>query len=121
MGHSRSFCNIGAFGMSASSTVEAAASRKSSQTILGVLARMPLERIAEAIGKDESTACRVRSGEARLTVMELGSLLDAAAQKVVSIEQVCVRRDKLGAMATLLAAAFADEQTTHRLVWEDAA
>lgn len=87
---------------------------------MSALARMPLDSIAEAIGKDESVASRVRSGEARLTVAEMCALIASAGLKVVSVDQVCVKRDKLGAMTTLLAAAFSDEMTTQRLVWDDA-
>src|SRR6185312_11442449 len=58
-------------------------SRKNLQGVLRRLARMPLADIAAAIEKDESTASRLRSGEAKLTVEEFSKLLAAIGCKVV--------------------------------------
>lgn len=92
--------------------------RKSSQVLLRSLARMPLEQLAQALTKDESTASRVRSGEARVTVGEFCELVDAAGMKLVPISKVCVDREKYEALATLAAAAMSDRDTVRRLVWE---
>lgn len=80
---------------------------------------MDLASLAQALSKDESTASRVRSGEARLTVGEFCELVDAASMKLVSRDKVCVDRAKYEALATLAVAAMADKQTIQRLVWED--
>jgi len=79
---------------------------------------MSLESISSAIAKDDSTASRVRSGEARLTVGELCDLVDAAGLKLVASDRVCVDRRKYEALATLAAAAMSDEDTVNKLVWE---
>jgi hypothetical protein len=79
---------------------------------------MPLDQLAQALSKDESTASRVRSGEARLTIGEFCELVDAAALKLVPTSKVCVDRAKYEALATLAAAAMSDKATVQRLVWE---
>lgn len=96
-----------------------AMSPKSAQVLMRSLARLPLDVLAQALSKDESTASRVRSGEARVTVGEFCDLLDAAGLKVVSREKVCVDKQKYEALATLAVAAMSDKQTIQRLVWED--
>lgn len=96
-----------------------ATARNSSQVVLQALARMPLEDISNAISKDESVACRVRSGEARLTVVELCALLDAAGKKVVDSSAVCIRKEKYESMSQLFAAAMSDEATVRRLIWDE--
>lgn len=93
--------------------------RKSSQVLLRTLAKMPLDQLAQALSKDESTASRVRSGEARLTVGEFCDLVDAAVMKIVPASKVCVDREKYEALATLAVAAMTDKQTIQRLVWEE--
>lgn len=96
-----------------------AITRKSSQVLLRVLARLPLDQLAQALSKDESTASRVRSGEARLTVGEFCELVDTAGLRFVQAGKVCVDREKYEALATLAAAAMADKETIQRLVWDD--
>ena len=93
--------------------------RNSAQALLRALASMPLEAISEAIHKDDSVACRVRSGDARLTVQELGALIDACGQKLVSKDAVCIRREKYESMSHLFAAAMSDEATVRRLIWDE--
>src|SRR5574341_92714 len=89
--------------------------RKSSQALLRQLARMPLDKIAQALSKDDTTASRVRSGEARVTVGEFCDLLDAAGLKLVPASKVCVDRQKYEALATLAAAAMSNKETVQRL------
>lgn len=104
--------------MNASSGTVLSIARKSSQVLLHVLAKMPLDAIAKAISKDDSTASRVRSGESRLTVGEFCDLVDAAALKLVSVDKVCVDRRKYQALATIAAAAMADQASMEKLVWD---
>lgn len=93
--------------------------RKSSQSLLRALARMPLEAISSALGKDESVASRVRSGEARVTVGEFCELVDAAGLKLVGADKHCVDRAKWEAISTIAAAAMSDKESVRRLVWEE--
>lgn len=79
---------------------------------------MPLDEIARALSKDDSTASRVRSGEARVTVGEFCDLVDAAGLKLVAFDRICVDRRKYEALATICAAAMSDEATVNKLVWE---
>lgn len=104
--------------MAESSQPAVSSARKSSQALLGALARMSLDAISKAIAKDDSTASRVRSGEARLTVGELCDLIEAADLKLVSRDRICVDRKKYEALATIAAAAMSDEASVKKLVWE---
>lgn len=104
--------------MSGSSQPASATARNSSQALLQALARVPLDKLAAALAKDETTACRVRSGEARVTLAEVGALIDAADLKLVSRDRVCVDRKKYEALATIAAAAMSDEASVNKLVWE---
>lgn len=104
--------------MASSSDTPSATARNSSQSLLQALARLSLEAIGKAISKDETTACRVRSGEARVTLAEVGALIDAAELKLVSRDRVCVDRKKYEALATIAAAAMSDEESVNKLVWE---
>lgn len=87
--------------------------------LLPALAKLPLDTIAAAIGKDDSVACRVRSGDARLTLSEFCALIDAADMKVVGTSNVCVSRERYEMLAGIAAAAMADKEIVQRLVWED--
>ena len=105
--------------MDTSSDTPKSMTRKSSQILLRSLARMPLEQLALALGKDESTASRVRSGEARVTLGEFCELVDVAGMKLVPISKVCVDRQKFEALAVLAAAAMSDKDAVRKLVWEE--
>ena len=94
-------------------------SRKIAQEVLKRLARMSLADIAKTIDKDESTASRLRSGEARLTVGEFASLLAAIGCKVVDKDRVCVDRKTYEAMAHINARAMAHADIAKRLMWDD--
>lgn len=59
------------------------------------LAKLELEAIAEVIGKDDTTACKVRSNERPCTVSQFCALLDLAGLKLVSKEKQCVAQDEL--------------------------
>lgn len=101
------------------SDTSAPIARKSAQILMRSLARMPLEQLAQAISKDESTASRVRSGEARLTLGEFCELVDAASMKLVGADKYCVDRAKWEAITTLVAGAMSDRDTVRKLVWEE--
>lgn len=105
--------------MSASSDLSQSMTRKSSQALLRSLARLPLEQLAAALAKDESTASRVRSGEARVTLLEFCELVDVAGLKLVSTDKVCVDRQKFEALATLAAAAMSDKDAVRKLIWDE--
>lgn len=94
-------------------------SRKALQGLLQRLARMPLAEIARAIGKSESTACRVRDGESPLTLAECIDLLDAAGLKVVDKGKVCVDRAIYDAMASVATKAMGTPEIARQLVWDD--
>ena len=96
-----------------------ATSRNSAPKVLAALAKLPLDTIAHAIGKDDSVACRVRSGDARLTLGEFCALLDAAGMKAVGANNVCVSRERYEMLAGIAAAAMADKEIVQRLVLED--
>ena len=99
--------------------IPAEPSRKIAQEVLKRLARLPLSEIAKVIDKDDSTASRLRSGEARLTVGEFSALLAAIGCKVVDKNRVCVDRKTYEAMAHINARAMRDEEIAKRLMWDD--
>lgn len=59
------------------------------------LAKLDLDVIAEVIGKDDTTACKVRSNERPCTVSQFCALLDLAGLKLVTKEKQCVPADEL--------------------------
>lgn len=59
------------------------------------LAKLDLDAIAEVIGKDDTTACKVRSNERPCTVSQFCALLDIAGLKLVTKEKQCVAADEL--------------------------
>lgn len=89
------------------------------QLLLRRLAKLELRTIAAAIGKDETTACRVRSEERPCTVSEFAALVSACGLKMVEKERVCVDRKALEALTYLAQRAMSNEQTAKSLVWED--
>lgn len=109
--------------MSTASTAAPASASKRSQGSLRVVAQAlsatPLEALADAIGKDDSTASRVRSEEARVSVSDAVRLICAAGLKVVGADKVCVDRARYEAMVTIASAAMADQQTARRLTWDE--
>jgi hypothetical protein len=68
------------------------------------LLKIPLQAIAEAIGKDESAACRIRSNERPCTLTEFCSLLELAGFKLVSRDKQCVPADELAMLRRVYAA-----------------
>lgn len=94
-------------------------SRKTLQAILRRLARMPLAEIASAIEKDESTASRLRSGEAKLTVEEFAKLLAAIGCKVVDQQKKCVDPEIFESLVHINMRAMRNEQTVRALLTDD--
>lgn len=63
---------------------------KAAQFLLRRLNRLPLAIVAGAVGKDESTACRIRSGERGCNAEEFCALLDVSGLKLVDKRKRCV-------------------------------
>lgn len=85
-------------GASASSPSETAVNYtsihgKAAQFLLRRLNRLPLAIVAGALGRDESTACRIRSGERGCNAEEFCALLDVSGLKLVDKGKVCVDRE----------------------------
>lgn len=59
------------------------------------LAKLDLDIIAEVIGKDDTTACKVRSNERPCTVSQFCALVDLAGLKLVTKEKQCIDADEL--------------------------
>ena len=93
--------------------------RKSLQALLQRLAKADLATIAKAIGKSESTACRLRDGEASLTPQEFCALLEAVGFKLVDVRKYCVDREVYEAMSTMATRAMSNPDIARQLVWDD--
>lgn len=90
--------------------------RVNSRQVLSTrLNRVGGKALAEAIGKDESTASRILSGERGCTVAEFCRLLDLANLKVVDTGKLCVSREQLEFMRRTTARALANEQVASML------
>jgi hypothetical protein len=90
------------------------------RAVAAAMSATPLDALGAAIGKDDSTACRIRSEEAKVTMSDALRLLYAAGFKAVPAGKVCVDRARYEAMVTIASAAMADEQTARRLTWDEA-
>jgi hypothetical protein len=101
------------------SPVPSEPSRKTLQAILRRLARLPLAEIGAAIEKDESTASRLRSGEARLTVEEFAKLLAAIGCKVVDQTKKCVDPEIFESLIHINMRAMRNEHTVRALLTDD--
>jgi hypothetical protein len=89
------------------------------QVLSSRLARMKLEQIAEVIKKDDTEACKVRSGERKSTLSEFCDLLDAAGLKLVDKSRFCVKVEEFDFMRRMTARALANEQMARELTFED--
>lgn len=105
--------------MAAVSPLPSDPSRRTLQSILRRLARMSLSDIATAIQKDESTASRLRSGEAKLNVEEFSSLLAAIGCKVVDQNKKCVDPEIFESLVHINMRAMRNEQTVRQLLTDD--
>lgn len=101
------------------SPVPVATSRKSLQSLSHRLAKLPLDVIAKAIGKSDSSACRVRDGESPLTLTEWCELIEVAGLKLVSRDKYCVDKEIYDAMAAVATKAMGTPDIARRLVWDE--
>lgn len=105
--------------MAAVSPLPSDPARKTLQALVRRLARMSVADIATAIEKDESTASRLRSGEAKLTVEEFAKLLAAIGCKLVDQDKCCVDRGIYEALVHINMRAMRNEQTVRTLLTDD--
>ena len=83
------------------------------------LSKLSLEDIARALGKDDTAACKVRSGERACTVQELAKLIPLCHLKLVDLDKVCVDRQAYESMTYIASKAMADKDTAQRLIWDE--
>ena len=105
--------------MAASSPIPFDLSRKTLQALVRRCARMSVAELGAAIEKDESTASRVRSGEAKLTLEEFAKLLTAIGCKVVDKSKVCVDPQVFESVVHINMRAMRNEQTVRALLTDD--
>lgn len=82
------------------------------------LSKLPLEEIGRAIGKDDTAACKVRSGERACSVTDLAKLITACGLKLVDKDKVCVDRKTYDAMSYISSKAMSNEQIARTLIWD---
>jgi len=80
---------------------------------------MSLEDIAKALGKDDTAACKVRSGERAASVADLAKLIQACGLKLVDASRFCVKRDEFEFMRKMTARALANETVAQQLTFDD--
>jgi hypothetical protein len=80
---------------------------------------MSLSEIAAAIQKDESTASRLRSGEAKLTVEEFAALVSAIGCKLVDQRKTCVDPEVFESVVHINMRAMRNEETVRALLTDD--
>ena len=80
---------------------------------------MSVAELGAAIEKDESTASRVRSGEAKLTLEEFSKLLTAIGCKLVDKDKVCVDPQVFESVVHINMRAMRNEQTVRALLTDD--
>jgi len=106
-----------------STSAEASASTRLQsglQLIAKALAGTPLDALAHAIGKAETTqVSRIRSGQLGASVQDVARLLYAAGLKVVPADRVCVDAATYQAMATIAARAMGNAEIAQKLTWDD--
>lgn len=105
--------------MASVSPLPADVATKSLRQISQRFAKHTLTELCTALGKDDSTVSRIRSGESKLTVEEFCRLLQFLGLKVVETQRVCVDRQTYESMAHMVAKAMRDEATARKLMWDD--
>lgn len=88
------------------------------QFVLQRLAAAPLRVLADALDRDESSVCRIRSGETRLTFHEALALIEALSCKAVDRDAKCIRAGIFAAFAEVGLAAMSDRDTMQKLLFE---
>ena len=106
------------FGAGASNPREGAANPR--QALSTRLARLRLEDIGRVLGKDDTEACKVRSGDRRCSLVEWCAIIDLAGLKLVDKSRLCVKPDEFNFMRNMTARALANEQMARELTFEDA-
>lgn len=89
------------------------------KTVARALASAPLDALAKAVAKDDSTVCRIRSEEVKVNMTDAVRLLYAAGLKVVPVEKVCVDKSTYEAMSTIAGKAMANPSISRQLTWDD--
>lgn len=89
------------------------------RAVVAALSAAPLGVLADAIAKDDSTVCRIRSEETKVTFSDAIRLLYAAGFKTVPIGKVCVDRETYHALTTIAQKAMAMPDVAQRLVWDE--
>jgi hypothetical protein len=109
--------------MTQASADHGAGTSKTAQDSLRLVAqaisRAPLDQLAAAINKDDSTVSRVRSGDAKVSMDDAIRLLHAVGLRVVPIDSVVVNSSKYEAVLTMATAAMADPEIARRLTRAD--
>lgn len=83
------------------------------------LSKLSLEEIARALGKDDTAACKVRSGERACSVSDMAKLIGACGLKLVDKDRYCVKREEFNFMRSMTARALANEQVAQQLTFDD--
>lgn len=97
-----------------------ASPRNGAQLLTTRLLGVALDKISKALGdKDDSTACRVRSGEQRCTLAEFCKLVTLADLKIVDVSKVCVDRQAYDSLTYIAQKAMADKDTAKKLIWDE--
>src|SRR5690348_10688554 len=84
--------------MATSSAQRSAQSRKLLHLIMQRATKIKQEALAEAIGRDTSTVCRILANESGIKIPDLYDFLNALGLKVVESDQHCVAVDRWNAM-----------------------
>ncbi|MDE2215534.1 MAG: hypothetical protein KGJ61_10545, partial [Candidatus Omnitrophica bacterium] len=75
------------------------------QAVARALSSAPLPTLSKAVARDDSTVCRIRSEEVKVSLSDAVRLLYAAGMKVVLADRVCVDKATYEAMSTIAAKA----------------
>lgn len=85
------------------------------QVIATKLLRVSGIELAQALGKDESVASRVKSGERAVSVVEWLKVIDLLGYKLVSKDKQCVPADEL----SMLRRTYAHVHSLNDDLWDD--
>lgn len=86
------------------------------QAVATALAGTSLEVLCRAVGKDDTVVCKVRSGQANVSLTDAVRLMMAAGLKVVPVDRVCVDARTYDAVTTIAERAMADPECARRLL-----
>lgn len=104
-------------GASASNSREVLANPR--QVLSTRLARLDLKKIEEIIKKDDTTCCKVRSGDRPCTLDQFIALVVACDLKIVDKSRHCVKPEEFNFMRNMTARALANEQIAQQLTFDD--